>query len=230
MVIGIISEGTEDQAVIKNILKGVAKILDIEIDTLPIRPDLSKDETDKHNNQQTIGTFQGVKNACEGVDGEREDFDRFFFIEDNEFVTIQLDTAEIENQNFEFTRPTKNNNSNYNTELRQNIIDLINTWLENNYENQILYAITIEEIEAWCLTIYEKKDSSISANPKNQLMRILSKKNIKIDGNNKATSFERKVSKGFKNAKKLQQYMVYNKSLEAFVNETISKLSNFKSD
>lgn len=135
MVIGIIAEGTEDQAVIKNILKGVAKILDIEIDTRPIRPDLKKDETDKHNNQQTIGTFQGVKNACEGIDGEREDFDKFFFIEDSAFMTIQLDTAEIENQNFEFTRPIKENNPNYSTALRQNVIDLINGWLENNYEN-----------------------------------------------------------------------------------------------
>jgi hypothetical protein len=225
MVIGIIAEGTEDQAVIKNILRGVAKILDIEIDTLPIRPSLKRDETDNHNNQQTIGTFQGVKNACEGVEGEREDFDKFFFIEDSAFMTIQLDTAEIDNHNFEFTRPVKENNPNYSTELRQNVIDLINGWLENNYENQLFFAIAIEEIEAWCLTIYEKKDSSLSANPKNQLLRILSKKNIKIDGNNKATSFEQKVTKDFRSPKKLKEYIDYNQSLAEFVKETITKLT-----
>lgn len=225
MVIGIIAEGREDQAVIKNILKGVAKSLNIEIDVRPIRPNLKKDETDLQNNTQTIGTFQGVKNACEGVDGEREDFDKFFFFEDSVFMTIQLDTAEIDIHNFEFTRPTKDKNPNYSTELRQNVIDLINTWLENNYENPLLYAIAIEEIEAWYLTIYEKKDSSLSANPKNQLMRILNKKNIKIDGNNKATSFEQKVAKDFRSPKKLKEYMNYNQSLAEFVKETIAKLA-----
>lgn len=75
------------------------------------------------------------------------------------------------------------------------------------------------------MTIYEKKDSSVSANTKNQLLRILSKKNIKIDGNNKAVSFEQKVSKNFKNPKKLKQYLNYNQSLADFVNETIVKLA-----
>ena len=220
MVIGIIAEGTEDQAVIKNILKGVSKILEIEIDTRAIRPDLKKDETDKHNNPQTIGTFQGVKNTCEGMDGEREDFDKFFFFEDSAFMTIQLDTAEIENHNFDFTRPTKVDNPKYSTELRNKMIALINSWLDNNYQNQLLYAIAIEELEAWCLTIYDKKDSTLSANPKNQLRRILSKKNIKIDGNNRALSFEQKVTKDFKSAKKLKQCMNYNESLKDFVNES----------
>jgi|GEM_PF-2986944 hypothetical protein len=40
MVIGIIAEGTEDQAVIKNIIKGISKSLDLEIDVRSIRPDL----------------------------------------------------------------------------------------------------------------------------------------------------------------------------------------------
>jgi hypothetical protein len=224
MVIGIIAEGTEDQAVIKNIIKGISKSLDLEIDVRSIRPDLKQDETDKHQNQQTIGTFQGVKNACIGIDGEREDFEKFFFLEDSVFMTVQLDTAEIENQDFKFIRPNKNNNLNYSTELRNKVIELIDGWLENNYKNELLYAIAIEELEAWCLTIYEKKDSSISANPKNQLMRILSKRNIKIDGNNRANSFEQKVTKGFRKFKKLNEFMLYNESLEMFVNEVLEQL------
>jgi hypothetical protein len=224
MVIGIIAEGTEDQAVIKNIIKGISKSLDLEIDVRSIRPDLKQDETDKYQNQQTIGTFQGVKNACIGIDGEREDFEKFFFLEDSVFMTLQLDTAEIENQDFKFIRPNKNNNLNYSTELRNKVIELIDGWLENNYKNELLYAIAIEELEAWCLTIYEKKDSSISANPKNQLMRILSKKNIKIDGNNRANSFEQKVTKEFRKFKKLNEFMLYNKSLETFVNEVLEQL------
>ncbi|MFK7949256.1 MAG: hypothetical protein AB8G11_16815 [Saprospiraceae bacterium] len=228
MVIGIIAEGTEDQAVIKNILKGIAKSLNIEIDVRPIRPNLKKDEDDLQNNTQTIGTFQGVKNACEGIDGERENFDKFFFLEDSAFMVIQLDTAEIDNHNFDFSRPNKDNNPNYSIELRNQVIELINGWLENNYENQLLYAIAIEEIEAWCLTIYNKKDTSLSANPKNQLQRILNKRNIKIDGNNIASSFEKKVTKDFKNPKKLKQFTAYNQSLADFVNETIDKIKIIK--
>lgn len=227
MTIGIIAEGTEDQAVIKNIVRGIAKKLELDIDTKSIRPDLKLDETDKHNNQQTIGTIQGIKNACEGVHGEREDFERFFFLEDSTFIAIQLDTAEIENQNFDFTRPVKENNPNYCSELRNKVVELINTWLENNYHEQILYAITIEELEAWCLTIFQKADTSLSANPKNQLLRILKKRNIKIDGNNKARSFEDKVTKDFRKFKKLEECMKQNQSLEFFVRTTMEKLQNY---
>lgn len=230
MVIGIISEGTEDQSVIKNILRGIAKMLDLDLETRPIRPDLRRDETDNHSNQQTIGTFQGVKNACQGENGEREDFDSFFFLDDHEFIVIQLDTAEIENQDFEFTRPVKDNNPNYSTELREGVIELINGWLENNYEGQLLYAITIEEMEAWCLTTYQKTNTTLSANPKNQLQRILSRRNIKIDGNNIARSFENNVSKDFRKFKNLKRYMQYNKSLEEFVLETINHFQEYTTE
>jgi len=43
MRIGIIAEGTTDQAVLENILKGLGYD---ESDIIPIRPDLSMDETD----------------------------------------------------------------------------------------------------------------------------------------------------------------------------------------
>ena len=67
MRVGIIAEGTEDQSVIKNILRA------FDIDGYSIRPSLSVDESRKHlANQSTIGTFQGVKNACI----QRDDFER----------------------------------------------------------------------------------------------------------------------------------------------------------
>ena len=63
MRVGIIAEGTEDQAVISNILRAYG--VDGS-DILTIKPSLQQDVTDENNPTEnaTIGTFQGVKNAC----------------------------------------------------------------------------------------------------------------------------------------------------------------------
>ena len=115
-LVGIISEGAEDYGVLKNILRALG-FDGSEI--IAIRPTLSKDATDKHDNQQTIGTFQGVKNACEGKDGKRPDFEQFFNTQiDAKYIVVQIDTAEIDRQNFEFIKPVKEGNPNYSTELR----------------------------------------------------------------------------------------------------------------
>ena len=54
--VGIISEGKEDFGVLKNIFRAFG-FDGSEI--IPIRPALSTDATDKHDNQQTIGTTHG---------------------------------------------------------------------------------------------------------------------------------------------------------------------------
>ena len=74
-LIGIISEGAEDFGVLKNIFRAFG-FDGSEI--IALRPALSKDATDRHNDPQTIGTFQGVKNACVGKNGKRPDFENFF--------------------------------------------------------------------------------------------------------------------------------------------------------
>ena len=122
MKIGIIAEGREDQLVIRNILKGLG-FANIEIHF--IRPELATDETDKAekkakeyvNNTKTIGTLQGVKNACQ----EGTDFQLFFnFDENNKLIVIHLDTAELEsaeNNSLAFSKPVKTNNTNYTAQL-----------------------------------------------------------------------------------------------------------------
>lgn len=117
MRIGIIAEGRTDQAVIKNILRGIG--FDSSV-VQEIRPSLQKDETDlQAKNAQTIGTWQGVKNSCLN----REDFEYFFNITDNKYIIIQLDTAECEQADFNIKRPKKDNNPNYSTELRAILIE-----------------------------------------------------------------------------------------------------------
>lgn len=207
MRIGIIAEGTEDQAVIRLILKAYG--VDGS-DMVNIRPSLQSDATDAANS--TIGTFQGVKKACEGKDGLRPDFDRFFIFSDQQLMVVHLDTAEIEQQNFAFKKPPKTDNlDDYCTQLRSSVIDLINTWLDHKYNDQLLYAIAIEEIEAWCLTLYLKTDTSQSGNAKSRFWHEVNRKKVK-SGSNSPADF----CKDFSKFKKLKTCLPHNRSLKDF--------------
>lgn len=217
MRVGIIAEGTEDQSVIKNILRA------FDIDGYSIRPSLSVDESRKHlANQSTIGTFQGVKNACI----QQDDFERALNILGDDFLVIHLDTAEIDQHDFPFTRPNKADNTTYCTQLRQMIIEQINAWLDNTYQAQLLYAICIEEIEAWILTLYLQQDTTQIVDVKKKLSQILSTKNITSKGySSNADFYENKVSRDFRKKKILQKCLSHNQSLLAFVESINAKLN-----
>ncbi|HOY18953.1 MAG TPA: hypothetical protein PLC89_16735 [Haliscomenobacter sp.] len=223
MRVGIIAEGTEDQAVISNILRayGVDRS-----DIVSIKPSLQRDATDENNPEEnaTIGTFQGVKNACIGHNGSRPYFEQFFLFEDDLFMVVHLDTAEIEQQNFAFAKPVKTGNPDYCTQLRNQVIDLINTWLEHQYSDQLLYAIAIEEIEAWCLTLYTKHDTAQSADAKSKFWREANKKKIK-SGSNKLEE----LTKNFRKLKTLKPLLPYNQSLNDFAASIESATQTFKS-
>lgn len=230
--IGIISEGAEDQGVIANILNAVAKEVGLdmaEFEVKPIRPERGKSETHLNNpNNISIGTFQGVQNACIS----KEDFENFFIDEDSKFIVVHIDTAEIDRQNFEFARPTKENNPNYATELRAMAIVQIERWLAGEFTEQVLYAIAIEEIEAWCLTIFEKKDSIYTNNLKNKLAQYLQTNNLtykklKLDPTrDKAVYFATFTRKyDFHKMKKLREYAQYNQSLSDFIKSVIKAIT-----
>lgn len=219
MRIGIIAEGTTDQAVLENILKGLGYD---ESDMIPIRPDLSMDETDKQfYNIDTFGGWEYVKKDCI----ERTKLDEFFAIADNQSIIIQVDTLEI-NQNQSLNqKPQKPNNPNYAQELkeyaqtlRQSVIDIINEWLQNHYQEKLLYAICIEEMESWILTIYTKKDTLHAANPKETLKYVLKGK---LSVGDKRSYKE--ISKQFRKRKKLLLYSKLNDSLQAFIESVSSK-------
>lgn len=145
MRIGIIAEGTTDQAVLENILKGLGYD---ESDLVLIRPDLSIDETDKQfYNIDTFGGWEYVKKDCI----ERTKLDDFFLVADNQYIIIQVDTLEINQTHSLVQKPQKRDNPNYAQELieyaqilRQSVIDIINEWLQNHYQEKLLYAICIE--------------------------------------------------------------------------------------
>lgn len=214
MKIGVICEGHTDRAVIRNILKGLKGVDSSQI--IPLRPDYSVDETDLA--MMTVDNYSNwslVKAECENQDK----IDHFLSIEGHDFVIIHLD-ADCSDE-YGVPKPAKN--ANYSEKMRTAIIAKINEWLGNKFEDQILYAVAIEEIEAWILTIYDKRDSTSSADPKVKLKRLLSRIGIKYQHNHAGfCEISEKFAKE-KNFKK-EKYRNYNKSLDDFCQEVENKL------
>ncbi len=216
MRIGVISEGHADRAVISNILAGTIEI-DFS-DIMPLRPIYEKDETDKALfNPRTKSSYSVIKEECES----KELIDGFLAVEGQDFIVIHIDTAEADR--YGVMRPNKKED-NYCEKLRQKVIDRINFWLGDDYTSKILYAVAIEEIDAWVLTIYEDRDSTLAVDAKTRLNRILTKKGIKYNHN--PFDYYAAVSKPLSKKKDLDagNYMNNNCSLLLFIEEIKSKI------
>jgi len=223
MKIGVISEGHADRAVITNIIMGATGI-DIS-DIEAIRPIYNLDETDKAKvNPQNFSTWSVVKEECES----RELIEGFLAFEGQDFVVLHIDSAEADE--YGILRPDRKSET-YCKELRSLIIQQINTWLDGGLSDNILYAVAIEETDAWILTIYDKVDSTKSAKPKEKLGRILGK--IGINSTSNYANFL-KLSKPLSKQKEIKKgkFLNYNSSLNAFYEEiqakVLPKLNNFE--
>src|ERR1700760_4802182 len=152
MRIGIIAEGHADRAVIENVIAGITG-LDYS-SFIPLRPAELKDETDRGKQpQETFGSWTNVKNECR----ERELIDPFLSLDGNDFVVIHIDSAEA--HLYDIKRPNPKL-AKYCSELRELIVKKIIEWLDEDLSDVLLYAVAIEEIDAWILTLLEDRDSS----------------------------------------------------------------------
>jgi len=219
-IIGVISEGHADRAVITNILKGTLGIDESNIRALlPIN---KTDETDR-SREKTVEEFGGwtsVKNECI----EKRIISQFLALEGQDFIVIHLDTAEA-NQYGVQSIPAKDET--YGEKLRGLVVDLIDGWLgEQEIIDATLHAVAIEETDAWLLTIYDAGKNSInSADPKKKLGFILSKA-----GAHTTSDYDNylKLSKTFSKAKEVKKYRYLdsNCSLKAFVEEIVDKIKD----
>ncbi len=215
MKIGVISEGHADRAVIQNIIAGLTGLDRNDIEA--IRPIYTTDETDKAIlNTKTFSTWSVVKEECE----KRELIDGFLAFEGQDFVVIHIDTAEAEH--YGIKRPEKKSPT-YCEDLRALVVQQINSWLKKAMSNEILYAVAIEETDAWILTIYDPHDSTTSARPKEKLDFVLGKKEINSTSDydnflliSKPLSKDKEIRKG--------NFLSYNCSLNAFFEEVKTKV------
>ncbi|WP_294243714.1 hypothetical protein [uncultured Chryseobacterium sp.] len=217
MRIGIICEGHSDRAVLENILKG---IVDIDSnDLIALRPQYLFDETDLHIKKDIeFSNWSLVMMEC-----KRKELIEDFLETDGDFIVIHLDTAEADQ--YSVTRPIKQKtNHNYCHQLRKEVVSKIDEWLEKSeIIERTFHAVTIEEMDAWILTIYYDKNTCSSVSPKEKLQYELNRKNISsiVDYDN-----YKSLSKDFSKKKKVQKgnFLDKNCSLELFVEEVTSKI------
>lgn len=232
MELGIIAEGLGDYAVLYNILVG---ILGPDLrDPIALRPRLQTDETEigdanyKAPEPENFSSWSVVANDCK----EGTLFQSFLIdnniLEEERKIIIHLDTAECELEGYDVPRPTKTKGEEkeYCQQLREAVIQQINNWLNQQYEEQLLYAICIEETEAWLLPLYEKKGSSTRPDPKKHLEKLLQKKrNTDKKFKKQYESSEKQgtralqdfLSKAYKKEKNLKAALLHNQSLADFV-------------
>lgn len=228
MQIGIIAEGKSDVAVITNVLKGVVNIDTSDI--FPLLPELEFDETDLYEMRiEQFSNWTLVKESCEN----REKFDVFLnSVDEERYIVIQIDTAERFNSGYDIPKPIKPRKdfNNYSEELRNNVVEKINFWLQYQYSNKLFYAVAIEETEAWILPLYDNfnYDTSKINTPKEKIFSILNKAFSKKERNRilKNENMYQKyllLSKGL-TGKLLNNAKQKNKSLELFC-DSLMKLT-----
>lgn len=90
-------------------------------------------------------------------------------------------------------------------------------WLNHQYQEQLHYAICIEETEAWLLPLYENKSSYTSAKPKEKLLQLLQKKNVLAPSHYNEYQKMSAYSKLLRKAKNIKKARQNNPSLDDFL-------------
>ena len=229
MKFGILAEGTSDCAVLTNILHGLA-LIERNSDVRFLRPVFSLDATDAADETNVADSFSNwtlVKKDCTEFSKIDNYLNHDNFLDQERKIIIQIDTAECEEVGYDVSRPNKKETT-YCEGLRAKVITKIKSWLDNSeIEDQLFYAVCIEETEAWVHALFENKNTAKFPDPKKAFDKYRSKRS-QTDKKfqkqeqrlvNKST-FEKFTfySKGFQKKRNITDSLKNNKSLEEFVN------------
>jgi len=110
--------------------------------------------------------------------------------------------------------------------FKNKLIELIGTEFYNSYSNQILFAISVNEIECWLLPIfYQDKKASKIVNCLGTLnQKLKTQEDFTIDVNAKGKTDYAKISKPFLKKKELLKYAKKQVSFQLFIDELSAKL------
>lgn len=214
MKVGIIAEGPADVEVIRAVLATLVKL--DRSDTISIRPDEQRDNTDL--NERNFSNWTLVLEECRR-EGTLSKF--FDFVDEERYLIVQIDTAERGEVGYGVSVPQRTGNVDwklYSSELRANVIRKIETTIGEKYRERLLYAVCIEETDAWLIPLFEisKKDTASKVRPKEYLQGMIGKlkdKHKYIDADKKNLNYT-VVGKLLK--KKLNLCRVGNESLNLF--------------
>ncbi len=216
----LVTEGRGDLAVISNVLKGS---LDIDLSDIKFHaPEYEYDQTDLYQmDVAEYGGWNGVKKTCLN----HEDVEFFLEMYEESILIIQIDSAERNEIGFDVCNPPKSNDENYCDLVFENVNIKIKEWLNNKFSERTAYAICVEEIEAWLLTLFFDNTSRFP-NPKEkfefEFNRKLPKKDKKILSDNNVFNKYYKLSKPFSKKKDLPKFVINNLSFHKFYDQLMA--------
>jgi hypothetical protein len=246
MKVGIVAEGPADVAVLMNILHGA---LGVERkDVLPIRPELTLDETDLAERRrggyrppqpEEFSNWALVLEECR----ERTRLADFLDspIDEDRLLVIHIDTAESEQKGYEVERPDRRGPE-YVERMRARVAARLEELLGEELSARSRFAVAVEETEAWLLTLHDhgKKDTGLILNPKKHLARLLAEAPARKSGKDRSGLGKRRgddasaktrrseldaasgASAAFRDAEVLSTCTLRNASLRLFVRSLTS--------
>lgn len=214
---GLVGEGITDQIVLENILSGYFNTPDILVDAL--QP--TRDATDE-NRMANSGNWHKVMTYCES-----ENF-REALTEGGEeyFIIIQIDTDVFwgDSVGDPYNVTTRNENGEVSSEellfsVVLKLIELMGEQFYIQYQKQIIFAVSVNQLECWLLPLYvDKKKSKKDKNCLNTLNPELKKKEgFTID--TKTPNYYRRISKNYRKNKILLKSYQHNISFEGFIQQ-----------
>lgn len=219
MRVGIIAEGISDIAVITNLLKGRLGISRADVQALV--PELEYDETSLHTmRKEQFSNWILVKQNCINRKKISEYVES---VDEPTFIIIHIDGDMRNEKGFDVVEPKALSNQDDITSLRQNIALKLAEWLNQEYLSQIAFAIALQEIDAWVLTIYGEEETDWIPNAKERLDKVLNKWNgfsKKERSKLSLRAYEKYdfLSEAFRKNKTLATCLHKNKSLAIFCN------------
>jgi hypothetical protein len=224
MRIGVVSEGPADFAVVRNVIKGALGLDGSDVDS--IRPELNSDETDLNApGARSFSNWQIVREECTSgaVIAEYLDF------ADDRIVVAHVDTAECELQGFDVARPSRERED-YVVACREAVLVRAREWLAGRGGDQIVFAIAVEETDAWLLAVYAVKvhgDTGAVVDPKRRLFdrelprtnRLSDRERAQFVALRRELDKYGQLSQPLRKFKALSEAAARNASLDAFVRD-----------
>lgn len=216
--IGIIAEGFADATIIKAIVKKLLGYDGSEMRVL--RPEEAFDETDLQ--AMNFSNWQLVFESCKDKDFLSAFFD---LLEGDAMLIVHVDTAERGLAGYDINEPVRSKGvdyADYSETLRRNVMEKIRLLVAEPYRDRIVYAIAVEETDAWLIPLFENRtgDTASHVRAKETLSKLISadKKHVKVfvDTDHKSLNY---VKLGAAMAKDLKQCRKRNRSLDLFCME-----------
>ncbi|MFK7797158.1 MAG: phage tail protein [Aureispira sp.] len=214
---GLISEGITDQIVLENILSGYFNTPDIIVDALqPTRDATDENKMANSGNWHKVMAYCASENFREALENNGEDY----------YLIIQIDTDVFWGDSVRppYAVPTRNAAGQISSEalffeVIIKLIELMGEAVYQQYQRQIIFAVSVNSLECWLLPLYvDKKKSQKDQNCLKSLNEGLKKKeNFTID--KKDPEYYRTCSNNYRKNKTLLKSYSYNLSFEGFVQQ-----------